>query len=91
MVTTQTLGLLFLMAFPFLTVSVELFAIFSCCLHFGKFVPCCVTSHHHSLSPLPSPRPHNRPRTLTKDSLSRYFQTGYGEKLVVWFGELERN
>jgi hypothetical protein len=27
---------------------------------------------------------------LTKDSLSRYFQTGFGEKLVVWFGEIER-
>ncbi len=39
---------------------------------------CCVTNRHHSPPP-------PTPATLTKDSLSRYFKTGYGGKLgLVW-------
>ncbi len=44
------------------------------CLRFGKFV-CLLCHQSQSFTPL----------TLAKDSLSRYFQTGYGEKLgLVW-------
>ncbi len=74
----KTLGPLFLMTFPFLTLCVEFFANFSYSLHFAKFV--CLLCHQ---SPLFSPTP--GPQYLTIDSLSRYFKTGYREKLgLVW-------
>jgi hypothetical protein len=80
----KILGPLFLMTFSFLTIRVEFFAIFSYCLHFAKFV--CLLCHNSLVAiilPPPPPPPLHRPlRLKSKDSLSRYFKTWYGEKII---------
>ncbi len=77
----KTIGPLFLMTFPFLTVY-QFFAIFTCTVYILlSSSACCIVSRlrHHSPPPTPPAC------TLTKDSLSRFSKTGYGEKLgLVW-------
>jgi hypothetical protein len=77
-ISLKILGPLFLITFPFPTVHVEFFAIFSSCLHFAKFV--CLLCHYSCHHSPPPPGPFDE--RLTKN---RYFETGYGEKLgLVW-------
>jgi hypothetical protein len=73
----KTPGPLFLMTFPFLTVH-QFFAIFTCTVYILlSSSACCLASCHCHHSP-PTP-------PCTKDSPSRYFKTGNGEKLgLVW-------